>query len=78
MQDRETRRREGFAMSERTDQESLPETRRKEIFLALVETQDQNVPVAKSRTMVAERFGVSEQEVSQIEREGLNKEWPPL
>ena len=49
-----------------------------EIFQALVETQDQEVGVAKSRQIVADRFGVSETQVKQIEEEGLDHEWPPL
>ena len=56
----------------------LPEERRKEIFLALVEAQDQAASVAQSRALITERFGVSEAEVRQIEREGLDKQWPPL
>ena len=58
--------------------EPLPEPRRKEIFLALVEAQDQGMSPAGSRKAVAERFGVSEGQVRQIEREGLDKDWPPL
>jgi hypothetical protein len=34
--------------------------------------------VARSRTLVAERFGVSAQQVRDIEREGLAGQWPPL
>ena len=56
----------------------LPEPRQKEIFLALVEAQDQGMSPAGSRKAVAERFGVSEGQVRQIEREGLDKDWPPL
>jgi hypothetical protein len=56
----------------------LPEPRRKEIFLALVEAQDQGMSPAESRKAVAERFGVSEGQVRQIEREGLDNDWPPL
>jgi crotonobetainyl-CoA:carnitine CoA-transferase CaiB-like acyl-CoA transferase len=56
----------------------LPETRRKEIFLALVDAQDQGMTVAKSRRTVTERFGVSDRRLRQIEREGLDLEWPPL
>ncbi len=59
-------------------EELLPEARRMEIFLALVETQDQDVGVARSRQMVATRFGVSEDQVRRIEQEGLDHEWPPL
>jgi hypothetical protein len=58
--------------------ETLPEERRKEIFLALVEAQDQQMAVAQSREVVAERFGVSADQVRQIEREGLDHHWPPL
>jgi hypothetical protein len=56
----------------------LPEPRRKDIFLALVEAQDRGTPTAESRKAVAERFGVSEGQVRQIEREGLDNDWPPL
>jgi DNA-directed RNA polymerase sigma subunit (sigma70/sigma32) len=59
-------------------EELLPETRRKEIFLALVETQDKRVGVARSRQVVAGQFGVSVDQIRQIEQEGLNCEWPPL
>jgi hypothetical protein len=65
-------------MSPITDEGDLTEPRRKEIFLALVESQDQKVPVAKSRTLIAKQFGVSERVVSEIEQEGLNNDWPPL
>ena len=58
--------------------EPLPEPRRKEIFLALVEAQDHGMSPAESRKVVGERFGVSEGQVRQIEREGLDNDWPPL
>ena len=54
------------------------EAARKAIFAALVALQDRQVPVAKSRQKVAESFGVSYQLVAEVEREGLDKEWPPL
>lgn len=56
----------------------LPEDRRKEVFLALVEAQDGETGVPQSRTLVAQRFGLTEQQVRDIEREGLDREWPPL
>ena len=59
-------------------QDRPAEDRRREIFRALVDAQDQAVGVARSRTLVAERFGVSEQQVRDIEREGLEGQWPPL
>jgi hypothetical protein len=65
-------------MPEHEANPSLPEERRREIFLALVEAQDQAMSVAKSRKTVAERFGISENQVRQIEREGLDNGWPPL
>jgi hypothetical protein len=58
--------------------EPLPEPLRKEIFLALVEAQDQGVSPVASRKLVAARFGVSEDQVPQIEQEGVDNEWPPL
>jgi hypothetical protein len=65
-------------MLSRKVEESPPEALRKEIFLALVETQDRAVGVPRSRKIVAERFGISEHQVRQIEQEGLDEEWPPL
>ena len=65
-------------MSDGETAERLPEARRREIFLALVEAQDQAMSVPESRKAVAERFGVSEDEVREIEQEGLDNEWPPL
>ena len=58
--------------------QALPEPRRKDIFLALVEAQDHGMSPAESRKVVGERFGVSEGQVRQIEREGLDNDWPPL
>jgi NADH:ubiquinone oxidoreductase subunit E len=62
----------------KTTEEYPPEPRRKEIFHALVDAQDQEMSVAQSRKLVAERFGLSESQVRQIEQEGLDREWPPL
>jgi hypothetical protein len=56
----------------------LPEQRRKEIFLALVEAQDGGASVKESWKVIAERFALSEQQVRQVEREGLDAGWPPL
>ena len=58
--------------------EHLSETRRQEIFLALVDAQDHEMSVSQSRKLVAEQFGVTENEVRSIEREGLERKWPPL
>jgi hypothetical protein len=60
------------------DSEQLSEDRRKEIFLAVVDAQDHDMDVAQSRRVVVQRFGVSESQVRQIEREGMDRQWPPL
>jgi hypothetical protein len=57
---------------------SLPEDRRRAAFAALVTAQDHGKTVADSRGEVAARFGVSIQEMTQIEREGMDNDWPPL
>ena len=59
-------------------EEPLSESRRKEIFLALVTAQDSEMSVSRSRKVVAEQFGVTDEQVLKIEREGLDNEWPPL
>ena len=56
----------------------LSVTQRKEIFLALVDAQDGGMAVAESRKLVAERFGVTDRQLRQIEQEGLDNGWPPL
>ena len=56
----------------------LGEPQRKEIFEALVNAQDRAMAVAQSRQLIAERFGLTESQVRQIEREGLDHHWPPL
>ena len=57
---------------------ALDEPERKEIFLALVQAQDQEMPVAESRKTIAERFGITQMLVLEIEREGVENDWPPL
>jgi hypothetical protein len=66
------------AMAPQSPGSPLSEERRREIFLALVEAQDDEMGVAQSRKAVAERFHVSENQVRQIEREGVDNDWPPL
>jgi hypothetical protein len=65
-------------MTQGKGDEHLSETSRQEIFLALVDAQDHDLSVAHSRQLIAERFGISENEVRHIEREGLERQWPPL
>ncbi|MFO0966212.1 MAG: hypothetical protein U0793_11600 [Gemmataceae bacterium] len=59
------------------DASQLPETKRRQIFEALVLAQDR-VSVAQSRNEMSRAFGVTEGQVRQIEREGLDHGWPPL
>ena len=56
----------------------LTQAERMEIFLAVVQAQDDRMTVPQARKVVAGRFGVSEQQVRQIEQEGLDNNWPPL
>jgi crotonobetainyl-CoA:carnitine CoA-transferase CaiB-like acyl-CoA transferase len=48
------------------------------IFRSLIEAQDAGQSVAESRAATAERYGVSEERVKEIEREGIEQQWPPL
>jgi hypothetical protein len=43
-----------------------------------VQAQDEGLPVARSRTVIASQFGLTERQVRRIEDEGLKHEWPPL
>jgi DNA-directed RNA polymerase specialized sigma24 family protein len=61
-----------------TSVDNLPVDQRQAIFLALVESQDGGMTVATSRAEIARRFSVTENQVKEIEREGLSNQWPPL
>jgi hypothetical protein len=65
-------------MTENQGHEALSEDSRKEVFLALVDLQDHELDVAQSRRLVSRQFGISESVVRQIEREGMDRHWPPL
>jgi hypothetical protein len=69
---------EDISMTRENNKEPLSEFRRKKIFLALVNAQDQKLDVAQSRKLVAERFSVTESEIRDIERDGVDNQWPPL
>ena len=51
---------------------------RRDIFRDLVAAQDLGMPVRRSYQVVTEKFEITEQQLRQIEDEGLEKEWPPL
>lgn len=63
-------------VSEHRDE--IPVEQRQVIFKALVEAQDRGQSVADSRADAARRFSVTEEQVKDIEREGLANQWPPL
>jgi hypothetical protein len=65
-------------MPEHDVEKPLSREQKMEVFLALVEAQDSQMSVPQSRKAVAERHGLSEQQVRRIEREGLDGRWPPL
>jgi hypothetical protein len=56
----------------------LSQEQRMEVFKALVEAQDGEVGVAQSRKEVAQRFGLTDRQLRQIEQEGVDGDWPPL
>jgi hypothetical protein len=57
---------------------NLHELDKKEIFFRLVRLQDEGITVDDSRSRVAGQFGIDEDQVREIESEGLAKNWPPL
>jgi hypothetical protein len=65
-------------MSRQEADTPLPQERRRDIFRALVEAQDGDMTVEQSREAVAERYGITEQQLRRVEREGLDGHWPPL
>ncbi len=64
-------------MSEQQDGD-LSLEQRQTIFRAVVEAQDAGKTVTSSRADVAHDFSVTEEQVKEIEREGLANQWPPL
>ena len=57
---------------------SLTVKQRKSIFHALVETQDRGLAVADSKKQVATEYHLSREQLDLIEKEGVDKDWPPL
>lgn len=56
----------------------LTTQQRKEIFQALVESQDARHTVRQSYEEITGRFDLSDEQLRQIEDEGVENEWPPL
>jgi hypothetical protein len=57
---------------------TLTVRQRKSIFHTLVETQDSGVPVQESKKKVAAEYRLSREQLDLIEKEGVDKDWPPL
>jgi hypothetical protein len=58
--------------------DAIPLEQRQTIFRAVVEAQDGGMGVGPSRAATARRFAVTEEQVKEIEQEGLANQWPPL
>lgn len=65
-------------MPEQDAEDAIPIEQRQTIFRSIVEAQDQGKSVAISRAETARKFSVTEEQVKDIEREGLAQQWPPL
>jgi hypothetical protein len=57
---------------------TLTVKQRKSIFHALVETQDKGLNVSESKKQVADEYHLSREQLDLIEKEGVDKDWPPL
>jgi hypothetical protein len=64
-------------MSTATIQHLDDRTRRK-AFKLLVTRQDRGETVATSRLRISQQFNIGYRQLLGIEREGLEKQWPPL
>jgi hypothetical protein len=56
----------------------LTEVRRLAIFAELVAVQYAGLDVPGSRALVASQHGLALDEVKEVEREGIDHQWPPL
>ena len=57
---------------------TIPTEHRQTIFRTLIEAQDAGQSVAESRKAVAKQYTVTEDVVKEIEKEGIDEQWPPL
>jgi hypothetical protein len=56
----------------------LPDEEQRAVFAALVAVQDESVGVVQSRKVIAERYGLTVEQVKELEERGLKGKWPPL
>jgi hypothetical protein len=57
---------------------ALTVQQRKSIFHTLVATQDEGLNVPESKKQVASQYHISKEQLDLIEKEGVDKDWPPL
>lgn len=57
---------------------ALTVQQRKSIFRTLVDTQDTGLPVVESKKQVAAQFHITKEQLDLIEKEGVDKDWPPF
>jgi len=57
---------------------ALTVQQRKSIFHALVSVQDAGTTVLESKKQVADQFRITKEQLDLIEKEGVDKDWPPL
>ena len=57
---------------------ALTVQQRKSIFHTLVATQDEGLTVPESKKKVASEYHISKEQLDLIEKEGVDKDWPPL
>jgi hypothetical protein len=58
--------------------EPISEERRKQAFADVVAAQDEGLSVPAARARVAEQYELAAETVKDIEREGIEHNWPPL
>ena len=58
--------------------EPLTVDQKQKIFKSLVDSQDRGMTVGASRAELAKSYSLSMDQVVEIEREGLDNQWPPL
>jgi hypothetical protein len=58
---------------------ALTVQQRKSIFHALVSVQDAGtLTIPESKKQVADQFRITKEQLDLIEKEGVDKDWPPL
>jgi hypothetical protein len=63
----------GAAMAEPIDEET-----KMAVFFQVVSAEDAGVASSDARRQAAEQFGLTLEEVRDIEEEGIENSWPPL